>query len=89
MGKRSKWQAFLTVSASGPEFSPLLEEMGHLRRTRMAADLRYTTADVDFLESHFKEVGGSTCTCQWHPQGSGREGKGEHQGQHLEKLQEE
>jgi hypothetical protein len=55
MGKRSKWLAFLTVSASGPEFSPLLEEMGHLRRTRMAADLRYTTADVDFLESNFKE----------------------------------
>lgn len=55
MGKRSKWQSFLTVSASGPEFSPLLEKMGYFGRARMAADLRYTTADVDFLESHFKE----------------------------------
>jgi hypothetical protein len=55
MGKRSKWQSFLTVSASGPEFSPLLEKWGYFGRTRMAADLRYTTADVDFLESHFKE----------------------------------
>lgn len=55
MSKHRKWQAFLTVSASGPEFSPLLEEKGHFVRTRMAADLKYTTADVDFLESHFKE----------------------------------
>jgi hypothetical protein len=55
LGKRRKWLAFLSVSASGPEFSPLLEERGYFLRTRMAADLRYTTADVDFLESLFKE----------------------------------
>ena len=54
MGKHRKWLAFLSVSASGPEFSPLLEQKGYLARTRMAADLRYTTADVDFLESYFK-----------------------------------
>jgi hypothetical protein len=53
--KRRKWLAFLTASASGPEFTPLLEERGYFVRTRMAADLRYTTADVDFLESHFQE----------------------------------
>ncbi len=55
MGKHRSRLAFLSVSASGPEFSPLLEEKGYLARTRMAADLRYTTADVDFLESYFKE----------------------------------
>lgn len=44
----------MSVSASGPEFSPTLEQEGRLSRPRMAADLRYTTADVNFLESHFK-----------------------------------
>ena len=53
--KRRNWLAFMSVSASGPEFSPLLENAGRSFRTRMAADLRYTTADVDFLESHFRE----------------------------------
>lgn len=53
--KQRKWLAFLSVSASGSEFSPLLEERGYFVRSRMAADLRYTTADVDFLESHFSE----------------------------------
>ncbi len=53
--KQRKWLAFLSASASGPEFTPLLEERGYFVRPRMAADLRYTTADVDFLESHFQE----------------------------------
>lgn len=53
--KHRKWQAVLTVSASGPEFSPILERGGRLYRPRMAADLRYTTADVNYLESHFRE----------------------------------
>lgn len=53
--KRRKWQAVLTVSAGGPEFSPVLERGGRFFRPRMAADLRYTTADVDYLESHFRE----------------------------------
>ena len=52
--KCRKWQAVLTVSASGPEFSPVLEEGGRFFRPRMAADLRYTTADVDFIETHFR-----------------------------------
>jgi hypothetical protein len=53
--KHRRWEAFISVSASGPEFSPLLEKEGHLPRARMAADLRYTTADVDFLYTHFLE----------------------------------
>lgn len=53
--KRRRWQAVLSVSASGPEFSPILEQNGRLFRPRMAADLRYTTADVDYLESRFRE----------------------------------
>lgn len=51
--KRRKWMAYLAVSASGPEFSPIFEQGGRFFRPRMAADLRYTTADVDFIESHF------------------------------------
>lgn len=47
--------ANLFVSASGPEFSPIFEQAGYYSRTRMAADLRYTTADIDFLEPYFKE----------------------------------
>lgn len=53
--KRREWMAYLSVSASGPEFSPTFEQHGRLFRPRMAADLKYTTADVDFLESHFRE----------------------------------
>jgi hypothetical protein len=53
--KRRKWLAFMSVSASGPEYSPLPEERGYFVRPRVAADLKCTTADVDYLESHFKE----------------------------------
>ncbi|MCI0528714.1 MAG: hypothetical protein L0Y56_14850, partial [Nitrospira sp.] len=53
--KHRRWQAFLSISASGLEFSPLFEEAGRLFRPRMSADLRYTTADTDFLESYFRK----------------------------------
>src|SRR2546426_1929628 len=53
--KHRRWQAFLSISASGPEFAPIFEEAGRALRPRMAADLRYTTADTDFLERHFRE----------------------------------
>lgn len=53
--KGRKWMANLFVSASGPETSPIFEQAGYYTRTRMAADFRYTTADIDFLEPHFKE----------------------------------
>ncbi len=48
--KHRFWQAFLSISASGPEFSPALEDNGRFLRSRMAADLECTTADVDYLE---------------------------------------
>lgn len=53
--KSRKWQAVLTVSSSGPEFSPVLDHGGRFLKPRMAADLSYTTADVDFLESYFRQ----------------------------------
>ncbi|MEX0586162.1 MAG: caspase family protein, partial [Pirellulales bacterium] len=57
MWKHRKWQTFLTVSASGPEFSDLLDARRITVRPRAAADLRFTTADVDYLENHFQEKG--------------------------------
>lgn len=52
--KHRWWQAFLSISASGPEFSPELEGGGRFLRPRMAADLRYTTSDVDYLEKSLR-----------------------------------
>lgn len=47
--KARRWQATVTVSASGPEYSPQFEESGAaFRLPRMAANLLYTTAEVDF-----------------------------------------
>lgn len=53
--KHRRWEAFISVSASGPESSIKFEAAGRFVRPRMAADLKYTTADVDFLYSHFHE----------------------------------
>jgi hypothetical protein len=53
--KHRRWQAFLSVSCSGPEFDPILDEGGRFYRPRMAADIEHTTADVDFWDSHLKE----------------------------------
>ena len=36
---------------------PSSEAEGRFARARMAADLRYTTADIDFLYTHFLEPG--------------------------------
>ena len=55
MGKIRLHQAYVSISASGPLFDPKFEERGYLMRPRMAADLKYTTADVDFLETYWKE----------------------------------
>jgi hypothetical protein len=49
------WQAFVSVSASGPEFTPMFEEHGYLLRPRLAADLRYTTADAEFMSQFWRE----------------------------------
>ena len=53
-GKGRRWEAFVSVSNSGLEHSSVLEEAGHLYRPRMAADLRYTTVDVDFWYRRFR-----------------------------------
>jgi len=47
-GEFRKRAAYICISASGPEFSPLLEEGGYFLRPRMAAALAYTTADIDY-----------------------------------------
>jgi Caspase domain len=47
--KHRKWYAFVSASAAGPEFTSRLEEEGRFLRPRMAADLRYTTADARYL----------------------------------------
>jgi hypothetical protein len=52
--KHRMWQAFLSISASGPEFSADFEAGGSVLRPRMAADLNYTTSDVDYLEEAFR-----------------------------------
>ena len=51
--KHRYWEAFVSISANGPEFSKVFENGGYAQRTRMAADLAYTTADVDYLYEHF------------------------------------
>jgi hypothetical protein len=52
--KMRAWQVFIPVSASGPEFTAKLEEGGYTLRPRMAADLRYTTADIEFFAEHWQ-----------------------------------
>jgi len=53
--KRRAWGACISVSASGPEYSARLEQGGYTLRPRMAADLRYTTADGEFLAGFWRE----------------------------------
>ena len=51
--KLRNWYAFVSVAASGPQSSPFPEERGNFLRPRMAADLRYTTADVKYYSEHW------------------------------------
>lgn len=53
--KHRDHQVNVSCSASGPEFSRVFEESGRLLRPRMAADLRYTTADADFLNGYWRD----------------------------------
>jgi hypothetical protein len=52
--KHRAWQAFVSVSASGPEFTPTLEQRGVTPLPRLAANLRYTTADADYFSKHWQ-----------------------------------
>ncbi len=51
--KHRLWEVFISVSASGPEYSEVFEQQGRHMRPRMTADLRYTTSDVDYLFTYF------------------------------------
>jgi len=53
--KHRSHQVNVSCSASGPGFTPVLEEHGSFLRPRMAADLRYTTADADFLNGWWRD----------------------------------
>jgi hypothetical protein len=53
--KHRSHQVNVSCSASGPGFTPSLEENGRFLRPRMAADLRYTTADADFLNEYWRD----------------------------------
>jgi hypothetical protein len=53
--KHRDHQANISVSAHGPAANEEFERGGHFLRPRMAADLRYTTADADFLRNHWRD----------------------------------
>lgn len=53
--KHRLWEAFVSVSASGPEFSTVFKQSTRALPSRMAADLDYTTADVDFFYHYFTD----------------------------------
>lgn len=54
MGKLRHYTAYISVSCSGPEESTVFRgPIGEIRR-RSGADLRYTTADSDWLYEHFR-----------------------------------
>lgn len=65
-GKNRLYKAYISVSCSGPE--ALQEKRGPagMIRSRAAADLRYTTADVDWLYSHFRQPNYDTGTQEHH-----------------------
>src|SRR6266480_3086594 len=48
-----KWIAYISVACSGPAFS-LIPSFMRASRPRLFADLRCTTADVEYLVKHWK-----------------------------------
>jgi len=66
MGKRRNWMAYLSVSASGPEYSPKYEKEGRTFRPRVTADIEYTTADIDYLEPYFQEPNYDSAAIELH-----------------------
>jgi len=53
MGKLRKYSGYITVSCSGPSEPSVARSRLVTIRSRAGADLRYTTADADFLYRHF------------------------------------
>jgi len=53
---------------AGPGFSPVLEAGGRLFHSRMAADLNYTTADVDYMDRRIRVSSDVSRHCSRSPQ---------------------
>lgn len=66
VGKLRRWQATISISASGPEYDPIFEEAGRKFVPRAAADLRYTTSDSNYLAEHFKRQDYDSCEFEKH-----------------------
>lgn len=54
MGKLRNYNAYISISCSGPENSSIAVSRVGKIRSRSGADLRFTTADADCLYNHFK-----------------------------------
>jgi hypothetical protein len=54
--KNRLYKAYIAVSCSGPEAPRVKRGPVGTIRSRAAADLRYTTADVDWLYGHFRQL---------------------------------
>lgn len=65
-GKLRKWQATISVSASGPEHDPIFNDAGRKFVPRAVSDLKYTTADSDYLFEHFKKENYDSCKFEKH-----------------------
>jgi len=61
MGKLRKYNAYISVSCSGPEKSSIIRSPVGIIRCRASANLKYTTADADFLYKHFSKPNADTC----------------------------
>lgn len=66
IGKLRKWQATISVSASGPEHDPIFNDAGRKFVPRAVSNLKYTTADSDYLYEHFKKEDYDSCEFEKH-----------------------
>lgn len=56
VGKARRWQAHVSLAASGPASMPGLKSTEPLGMyPKVAAELRYTSADISFLSSHWRQ----------------------------------
>jgi len=66
VGKLRRWQATISISASGPEYDPIFSDAGRKFIPRAASDLRFTTSDSDYLAEHFKKQDSDSCEFEKH-----------------------
>lgn len=66
MAETRKWQATISISASGPEHDPIFNDAGRKFTPRAVSDLKYTTADSDYLAEHFKKQDSDSCEFETH-----------------------